>query len=224
MESNRKTAIIVGVLYIIATVATLLSGLFFWSIYDPDYLTVVSANENQILISVLFMLTTSAAIVGIPIALFPILKKHNESLALGYVVTRIFEALFFVVSTIVILAIFSLSHEFVNTTAPVISYFESSGTLLFGVFDWSSILLDFPFALSAVMLNYLFYKSKLIPRWLSVLGLIGGALFLAGTPLLLFGVEDATYLAAIIGIQEMVLAVWLIVKGFNSPLVNQNKH
>ena len=224
MESNRKTAIIVGVLFIIATVATLLSGLFFWSIYDPDYLTVVSANENQILISVLFMLTTSAAIVGIPIALFPILKKHNESLALGYVVTRIFEALFFVVSTIVILAIFSLSHEFVNTTAPVISYFESSGTLLFGVFDWSSLLLDFPFALSAVMLNYLFYKSKLVPRWLSVLGLIGGALFLAGTPLVLFGVEDATYLAAIIGIQEMVLAVWLIVKGFNSPSVNQNKH
>jgi len=220
MDSNRKTSIIVGTLFIIATVATLVSGLFFWSIYDLDYLTVVSTNETQILISVLFMLTTAAAIVGIPIALFPIIKNQNESLALGYVVSRVFEALFFIVSTIILLAIFSLSHEFVNTSTPVTTYFETSGTLLLGVFDWSSILLDFPFALSAVIINYLFYKSKLIPRWLSLLGLIGGGVFLAATPLLLFGVEDATYMAAIIGIQEMVLAVWLIIKGFNASAID----
>lgn len=220
MDSNRKTSIIVGSLFIIATVATLVSGLFFWSIYDSDYLTVVSTNETQILISVLFMLTTAAAIAGIPIALFPIIKKQNESLALGYVVSRVFEALFFIISTIILLAIFSLSHEFVNTSAPVTTYFETSGTLLLGVFDWSSILLDFPFAISAVIVNYLFYKSKLIPRWLSILGLIGGSVFLAATPLLLFGVEEATYMAAIIGIQEMVLAVWLIVKGFNASAID----
>ena len=220
MDSNRKTAIIVGVLFIIATVATLLSGLFFGSIYDPDYLTAVSANENQVLIAVLFMLTASASIVGIPIALFPILKKHNESLALGYVVTRIFEALFFVVSTIGLLVILSLSHEFVNAAAPVASYFETSGALLLGVFDWSGILLDIPFALSAVMLNYVYYSSKLIPRWLSGWGFIGGALMLVGGVIGMFGVTEAIYLAALIGIQEMVLAGWLIIKGFNSSAIS----
>jgi len=220
MDSNRKTAIIVGVLFIIATVATIISGVFFESIYDPDYLTAVSANENQVLIGVLLMLTATASLVAIPIMLFPILKKHNESLALGYVGARIFEGFFFVVVAISLLSILSLSQEFVNAVAPVASYFQTSGTLLLAVFDWSSILLDFPFALSALILNYLYYKSKLIPRWLSVLGLIGGALMLATSPLHMFDLSPSlVYLAAPIGIQEMVLAAWLIVKGFNSSAI-----
>ena len=95
MDSTRKTSIIVGLLFLIATVATLVSFFFFEFIYDSDYLTLVSANENQLLIGVLFMFTAIAAIVGIPIAMFPILKKYNESLALGYVGARIFEGLFF---------------------------------------------------------------------------------------------------------------------------------
>jgi uncharacterized membrane protein len=83
MDSNRKTAIIVGVLFIIATVSTLVSSVFIGSIYDPNYLTVVSANENQVLIAVLIWLVAIASIVSIPIMIYPILKKHSESLALG---------------------------------------------------------------------------------------------------------------------------------------------
>ena len=77
MDSNRKTAIIVGVLFIIASVTSVTSFFFFESIYDSNYLTVVSANENHVLIGTLFMLTETASIVGIPIAIYPILKKHN---------------------------------------------------------------------------------------------------------------------------------------------------
>ena len=220
MNSYRKTAIIVGVLFIIVIVSTLLSGVFSGSINDPDYLTAVSANENQVLIGVLLMLTATASLVAIPIMMFPILKKHNESLALGYIGARIFEGFFFVVVAICLLSILSLSQEFVNAAAPVASYFQTSGALLLAVFDWSSILLDFPFALSALILNYLYYKSKLIPRWLSVLGLIGGALMLAISPLNMFDLSPSlVYLAAPIGIQEMVLAAWLIVKGFNSSAI-----
>jgi hypothetical protein len=94
MDSNRKIAIIVGVLFITATVSSLLSGVFSGSISDPDYLTAVSANENQVLIGVLFQLILTASVVAIPIMMFPILKKHNESLALGYVGARIFEGFF----------------------------------------------------------------------------------------------------------------------------------
>jgi len=152
--------------------------------------------------------------------MFPILKKHNESLALGYVGARIFEGFFFVVAAIGLLSILSLSQEFVNAVAPVASYFQTSGALLLAVFDWSSILLDFPFALSALILNYLYYKSKLIPRWLSVWGLIGGALILATSHLHMFDLSPSlVYLAAPIGIQEMALAAWLIVKGFNSSAI-----
>jgi len=166
------------------------------------------------------MLTATASLVAIPIMLFPILKKHNESLALGYVGARIFEGFFLVVSAIGLLSILSLSQEFVNAVAPVASYFQTSGALLLAAFDWSSILLDLPFALSALMLNYLLYQSKLIPRWLSVLGLIGATLWLATSPLHMFGLSPSlVFLAAPIGVQEMVLAVWLIVKGFNSSAI-----
>ena len=85
MDSKRKTAIIVGVLFIIATVAPIVSAFFVGFIYESDYLSAVSANENQVLIGVLLLLTMTAAIVSIPIVMFPILRKYDESLALGYV-------------------------------------------------------------------------------------------------------------------------------------------
>ncbi len=216
MDSYRKTAIIVGVLFLIATVTSVGSYFFFNSIYEPDYLTAVSANETNIIIGVLIMLTAAASIVGIPIAIYPILKKQNESLALSYVGARIFEGLFFVINIITLLSILSLSHEFVNTIAPSLPYFETSGALLLEEFEWNSILLDFAFALSAVIFNYMLYKSKLVPRWLSVWGFIGGIMWTAGAVLGLFRFMDVSLLAALIGIQEMILVVWLIVKGFNS--------
>jgi hypothetical protein len=218
MGSNRKTAIIVGVLFLIATVVLVISGLFSVSINEPDYLTAVSANENQVTLGALLELISAAAIVGIPIAMFPILKKHNVSLALGYVGARFFEGLTIFLSTIILLAILSLSQEFVNTGAPGLSYFQTSGALLLAVRDWLSILVDFPFPLGAVIFNYLLYKSKLIPRWIAVLGLIGGALWLPTAPLRMFGFnpEPMEFLALPIAAQEMILAVWLVVKGFNS--------
>ena len=118
MDSTRKTAIIVGVLFITALVSSMLSGVFSGSIDDPDYLTAVSANENKVLVGVLFQLTLTASVVAIPIIMFPILSEHNESLALGYVVARIFEGFFDVVIAISMLLILTLSREFVKTGTP----------------------------------------------------------------------------------------------------------
>jgi len=218
MDSNRKTAIIVGVLFLIATVIIIIGGIFSLSIYEPDYLTAVSANENQVIFGALLEMIATAAIVGIPIAMFPILKKHNEGLALGYVGTRIFEGLAIFLNTIILLSILALSQEFVNTVTPDASYFQTSGALLLAVRDWLSVLVDFPFPIGALIFNYLLYQTKLTPRWLAVLGLIGGALWLATAPLRMFGFSPPSmeFLAAPIAAQEMILAVWLIVKGFNS--------
>lgn len=222
MGSNRKTAIIVGLLFIIATVSPIVSIIFIGSIYEPDYLTAVSANENQVLIGVLLLLTMTASIVLIPIMMFPILKKHNETLALGYVGARIFEGFFSAVNIINILSLLSLSREFVNAPAPFVSFFQTSGALIIAAFDWGSILLDFPFTLSVLVFNFLLYKSKLVPRWLSVLGLIGGALWLATTPFRMFDLFPSSleFLAIIIAAQEMIFAVWLIVKGFSSSAIS----
>lgn len=216
MKAHRIIAIIVGVLFIVASATTLASGLFFEVIHSPDYLNVVSANETQMVVGVLFIFAATAAVVAIPVMMFPILRKQNEGLALGCVCARIFEGFFLAFSAVSLLAILSLSHEFVNTLSPVASYFQTTGTLLLSVFEWSSLSLDIPFALSALIFNYLLYKSNLVPRWLSGWGLLGGALWLAISPLGLFSITEVSYFAAPIGIQEMALAVWLIVKGFNA--------
>jgi hypothetical protein len=208
----------VGILFIIATVAPLISILFIGSIYETDYLHTVSANASQVLTGALLWIVMTIAIVSIPILLYPILRKRNESLALGYVGARIFEGFFSAFNIISLLTLLSLSREFVNTATPVAAYFQTSGALILSSINWSSILLDFPFTISALVLNYILYKSGLIPRWLSILGLVGATLWLITIPFRMFSVfpPSLEVLAFVIFIQEMIFAIWLIVKGFNS--------
>lgn len=217
MDSYRKTAIIVGVLFLIATVIIIIGGIFSLSINEPDYLTAVSANQNQVTFGALLEIVAAAAVVGIPIAMFPILKKQDEGLALGYVGARIFEGLTIFLNTIILLSILALSQQFVNTVNPDVSYFQTSGAFLLALRERISILVDFPFPIGAVIFNYLLYKTKLTPRWIAILGIIGGALWFATAPLRMFGftTEIMEFLAFPIAAQEMILAVWLIVKGFN---------
>jgi hypothetical protein len=116
----------------------------------------------------------------------------------------------------------SLSKEFVNATVPDVSYFQATGALLLAARDWGSVLVDFSFPLGALIFNYLLYKTKLTPRWISALGFIGAALWLATTPFRMFGFSPdwIDFFAAPIGVQEMILAAWLIIKGFNSSTVD----
>ena len=225
MNSYRKNAIIVGVLFITATVANILSDVFLGPILDaPDYLIKVSANENQVIIGALFKLIMAVACAGIAIWLYPILKKHNEALALGYVGARIIEGVLYIVAVIGLLSLLTLSQEFVKAGAPDASHFQALGTLLLAASDWAFMLGITVFGLGALMLYYLLYQSKLIPRWLSVWGLIGAPLMLAGGLLGMFGslTETSvlgTFIFLPIAVNEMVLAVWLIVKGFNSSAI-----
>ena len=151
--------------------------------------------------------------------MFPILKKRSESLALGYVGARIFEGFAdVVIYGIGPLLLLTLSREFVNAVAPVASYFQTSGALLLGLFDWSSVPENFPYGLGALILNNFLYRSKLIPRWLSVWGLIGATLMLATGVIRMFD-PSLIYGVLPILVNEMVLAIWLIVKGFNSSAI-----
>jgi hypothetical protein len=217
-NSSAIVSTLVGVLFITALVSSMLNGVFIKPINNPDYLTAVSANENKVSIGVLFQLTLTASVVAIPIVMFPILRGHSESLALGYVGARIFEGFFDAVIAISLLLLLTLSREFVERGAPDASYFQTSGALLLAVKDWSSVPENFPYGLGALILNYILYQSELIPRWLSGWGLVGGALMLAMGLLRMFG-YSVTFLALPIIVNEMVLAVRLIVIGFNSSAI-----
>ena len=220
MDSYRKTAIIVGVLFITATVTSILGGSLIASIIDSsDDLLNVFENQNQIILGVLFVLIDAIAVIFIAILMYPILKKYNEGLSLGYVGLRIFEGVAFVIGSISILTIVTLSQKY-DTGALDVANFQALGTLLLGVYDWSWLVgpLIF-FALSTLPFYYLLYQSKIIPQWLSGWGLIAGILVTLYGLLAMFGFDTTSivdiFLFLPIAIQEMVLAAWLIIKSFN---------
>jgi hypothetical protein len=227
MNSNKKMAIIVGVLFITATVAAIVSGAFLLPILEaPDYLAKVSANETQVMIGALFYFIMAAAGAGIAIPMYPILKKYNEGMALGSVGFRIIEGAIFMVGVICVLLLVTLSQEFVNAGAPDASYFQTLGELLLAGYTIDQAVVPgvFAFSLGALMYYYIFYQSKLVPRWLSVWGLIGVTLGIVNGLFDMFGgIPNETISMLLdlpIFVNEMVLAVWLIVKGFNTSAIN----
>ena len=221
MDSLRRTSKIVGLLFIIASASPLLAWLGFFSIYDANYLTLVAANEIPMILGVILMLALAASATGIAIAIYPILKKQNESLALGYFAARFFEGIFVVIMVINLVEILALSQAFVNAVAPVVSYFETSGALLLDAFHWSGILLDFPFILSALILNYMLYKSQIVPKWLSGWGFFAAIVYVIFVFSELFMPLPLEIFAAPLGIQEMALAAWLLIKGFTSSTIEE---
>jgi hypothetical protein len=220
MDSNRKTAIIVGVLFITATVAYSLGVIFLDPILGgSDYLNKASENEKQVILGAFLVLIDSVAVAGIAIMIYPILKKHNEALALGYAGARIVEGVLFIVNVIAILTLLKLSQEFVKAGATDAFYYQTLGTLLLAAGDWAFLLgFGLAFTLSALILNFLLYQSKLIPRWLSGWGFVGAALLWVYYLLQHFSI-NLEILFLPIAVQEMIFAVWLIIKGFNPSAI-----
>ncbi len=224
MNSNRKTAIVAGILFIFATVVNLLSNVaFIKPILDvPDYLGRIFASENQILIGSFLHIISSFACAGIAITLYPVLRKYNEGLALGSVGFRIAETMLYVFGSIGVLALLPLSQEFIKAGMPGASYFQTLANSLLSMRDWTGILAVITFGAGALMYYTVFYQARLIPRWLSGWGLVAAALCLISGILVMFNIIDFFTPVQIalnipIGLQEMVLAVWLIAKGFNLP-------
>jgi hypothetical protein len=226
MNTHRKTAIIVGTLFIIGTVAGILSLVVTTPLLDdPDHLIKVSAQANRLIIGALLVLTMGLALAIVPVVLFPIARKHNEPLALGYVVFRgALEPIAYIGIVILWLALVVVGREYVKVGAADASYLQTLGAVLLGTHHALSNILIIIFGLGALMLYSLLYRARLVPRWLSVWGFIAIILHLATGFLLLFAlvIPMSTILVVMnlpIFLQEMVMAVWLIVKGFNSSTI-----
>jgi hypothetical protein len=222
LGTYRKNAISVGVLFIIATVLGVMGKMKFLSpILDaPDLLIKVSNNQNQVIIGSLLVLASAFACAGIAIGLYPVLRKHNEALALGSVGFRVMEAMLYIIGVVCTLSLVTLSQGSASAGTANASPFQISGTLLLAVKDSAGMLSVVTFTMGALMYYYVLFRSKLIPRWLSGWGIVGAALSLACILLTIFGqlIPFSTVFILLqlpIGLQEMVLAVWLIAKGFN---------
>jgi Domain of unknown function (DUF4386) len=220
MDANRKAAVSAGVLFIIATAAALLGSVLYSPLLSgTDYLTRVAANPNQVTGGALLGFIAAGASVGIAIALYPVLKKWNAGLALGSVVFRTIEAVGYIAGVVGLLSLLSVSQQFTRAGASDRAAFQAIGDSLLGVRESAATVAVLAFILGALMYYYVFYQSRLIPRWLSGFGMAAIALMLVADLLAWFSNSPVTsyvILAAPIAVQEIVLAVWLIVKGFSS--------
>lgn len=226
MSTNRTNAVVAGVLFLVATVADVISRVAFVQpiLSAPDYLTKISANESQVLLGALLLLIGAVSAAGIAIALYPVVRKHNEGLALGSVGFRLIEGGLYVGIVVCLLLLVALSQESASSGALAPSAYEVPGALLLAARDSLGEVAVLAFGLGALMYYWVFYRSRLIPRWLSAWGLVAITLVMSSGLLVLFRLSEPMsttqlVLALPIGLQEMVLAVWLIAKGFNPRVV-----
>jgi len=225
MNTYRKNATIVGILYILGTVFGILSVIFTGPVANAqDYFVVVTSNENQVIIGAIFILMMGLVLAMVPVVLFPILKKANEVLALGYVVFRgALETATYMGSTACWMLLVPFAQGYTETSNA--SAFETLAASLQQVGGGIDIIRIIVFGLGALMLYTMLYTSNLVPRWISVWGFIAVLLDFASAFLGVFGLMDASMsggtfvLSFPLFLQEMVMAVWLIIKGFDSTAI-----
>lgn len=224
--SSKLSARIVGVLFILAAV-TAIVGL---ALYDPilngsDYLKNGSGHANQIIWGAVMELVLAVSAVGTATTMFPILRKYNETIALWHICFRFLEAVIIVVGIISVLSLLTLSQQFVAAGAPDSAAYQASGTVLKAIHDWTFLLgPNFMLGINTAMYSYIFYRSKLLPRFIPIIGLTGAALVFLAALLEMFGVVDqvstlGALLSVPVAVNEMTLAVWLLVKGFNEKVL-----
>ena len=226
MDSNRKTAIIVGVLFIFAIVMLFIGEALYKPILDsPDYLDNAYPNKTVVITGILLEFTGVPAVVLLSLFLFPVLKRYNEVLALGYVVFRLFEAALLSVAYISKLLLVNLSQNYLSKGGVDASYFQYIGSSIQSVDHWAGtqgLIYHIAFTLGSLMLYYVLYRSKLVPRFISAWGFIAAIALLTGSVLInidmFTGISEVgleLIFALPIAVAEIMLSIWLIVKGFN---------
>jgi hypothetical protein len=230
-SSTRRTAIWVASLWI-ATAIGAIAGAFLINpvINAPDYLATVFPKSATVITGMLLWLVNNIGIVLIGLLMFPILKKQNESMALGYVSMRMFESLLMTVGVAFAILLIPLSQAFIKAGATDVSSYQAIGLMLKQAESLFLNLMQLIFlGLGGLILTVMLYRSRLVPRAISVFGIIGYALLLPAFVLALFGVFDPTpgagglgsLLAVPVAVWEIIIMpVWLYAKGFNTAVIS----
>ena len=216
MVTNRMTARIVGACFLFSNVVFLLGAIVFLEpiISAPDYLTLAAANKTKLVVGALLEMLNGVAYLGIAVFMFPVFKKRFESLALGYIAFRVIEFVMQTLSDLSPLAILSLSEEYLKAGSPVGSSFEVLGSLLYAERLWAFQMVSITLVLGAFLFYTMLYKTKLIPRFISIWGLIGAAGVIVNAIMDMLGIPIVN-LGVLMLLNELFLGVWLIVIGFN---------
>ncbi len=227
MNTYRKTAVIVGILFIMGTVSGILAGALTAPIRaGGTYPLNVDASETQWIIGWLLVLLMGLSLAMVPVMLYPILRKQNEVLAFGGVLFRgVFEAIGEILLVISMLLLLTVSEIYAQSGAADV---QLLGSVLIASGEWMQIIAGIVFSIGTLMIFALFYQTRLIPRWLSAWGMIGAVLYFVAKIASMFApLHTAPLIESGIGrlmiptaIQEMVFAVWMIMKGFNPAAIS----
>ena len=225
MDPTKKAARIVGLLFLVQMTMAVISHSVILSpiLYSENFLVDVSAHSTKVIVAMLFDLVTSASVFGIAVILFPILKKHSERIALWYVGLRLNEWVTSTISGIFLLTILAISKEYVLADAPESAYLLTLGKYLLKARGSTQTLALLGFCMSASLFYYLLFTSRLLPRFISIWGLVGVLLLFSEILSNIFGHSLGGIIVMLpMGLNEIFLGIWLIVKGFNLSAANPN--
>ena len=227
MKTYRMNAVIAGVLYFLGTVFGILSAVIGGEVLSSlnvgkplvgvDMLGLVATNSSRITGGAFLILMMGISLVAMTIFLYPIFRKDSEELALGMVLFRgALEGTFYFLTTLGFLNLVALGNEYIASGADSAAL-QSMGNVLYQFQVRLAPVGPIFFLIGAACLYLSFYRTRLIPRWLSIWGLIAVVFYMASTLLKFFHMDTGIgfYLEMVMAPQEMVMAVWLIVKGFN---------
>lgn len=212
MSADRKAAVWIGVLYLIGTVGMVLSAVVTNGFLSgPAYLAKVATQPNPVALGALLLIVAGLALALVPVVFWPIGKRYDETLAMGYVVFRgALEGVIYIATALGWLLLIALSKQ--GNAGPLAALVRTTETVI-----WDQMT-AIPFALGALMFYLLLYRSRLVPRWLSTWGLVGAATYIAPPVGNMFGLSLGVLMLPL-AVQEMVMAVWLIARGFTSSAI-----
>ena len=216
MNTYRTTAKIVGLIFVAGMVIGIGGNALILSILGaPDPLSNVSANSMLVAVAAFLWLMTVVGDAAHGVLMFPILKLHNERIAIGYLAARIVDAVFIAVMALFILLQIPLASEYLKAGGSDTSYLQALSTMFVQVNLYAYHIAMFTLGIAGLLLCYTFYRAKLVPRLVAVWGLVGYATILCGSVLEVLGFNLLSIHAIPGGLWELFIGVWLIVKGFN---------
>ncbi|MEO8609514.1 MAG: DUF4386 domain-containing protein [Chloroflexota bacterium] len=226
--SYRRTAIWVASLWLLTAFGAIAGTAVMNSVLTaPDYLTTIFPQSTTVISGMLLWLINDFGIVFIGLLMFPILKQQSERMALTYLSMRMFEAIFLIVGVIFAMLLIPLSHEYIKAGTADVTTYQAIGTVLKQAEYWFMTPMQLiPLGLGGVVLTAFLYRTKLVPRFISVIGFIGYALLLPSGILTLLGILDTlpgapgSVLVIPVALFEIILMpIWLYAKGFNRSAI-----
>ncbi|WP_432488253.1 DUF4386 domain-containing protein [Kineococcus sp. SYSU DK018] len=220
MKPYRGTAIATGVFFLVAAIAAVAAlALYQPALADPEYVLGAGA-DTRVLLGGFLEVVLAASVVGTAVALHPVLQRQNPGIALGYVCGRLLEAAVIVVGIVSVLALVTLRRE---RTGDEDGALLAVARALVAVHDWTFLIgPGLVIGVNSLLLAHLVHRARLAPRWITVLGLVGGPLVFASSTAVLLGLYEQVstwgFLAALpVAAWEVSFAVRLLAKGFTPP-------